>query len=381
MVPHVQHATRAPEQKLLSSPEMGTAIAQAPRSKEKGKVPPPLSTNSGLMCIPTNQPFITTVESIQNAASGASRWQGKSKQPPYYIRQTAKSSTTIEYGREDAQQIFTDRAILNLWRDVREFSDCDADLLLYIFSAIIRETNGAGSVWIWASHFLDQRGIKPMMKRERGRTRRAGHRTEDFATIDQAIYRLSGLWINIEEIIQTGNKGKKRVYRHKGRVLVVVEIWSQQTLSAEEETAERLPIAWKIRAGDWLVEYLKAPRYVAFLYQKSLQYDPVRERWEKRLSRYFLFFLRINAKHGAATLVREVGELLQANSLPLDRRNPYKTRHHFERSMDRLVTDGHIDAWEYEPDSQSQLPLKKWLGYWLTWRIRIFARTRGSLPG
>lgn len=267
--------------------------------------------------MPTNQPFLTAVESIQNAASGADRWRNREKQPPAYIRRTAKSATIVEYGREDLQQIFEDCALLNLWEDVRAFSDRDADVLLYIFSAIIKETDGKDSVWIHAKHFLEQRGIKPITKREGMTTRRAGDRTEDLAAVESSIYRLSGLWINIEECFPLRKKGgKQRVFCHQGRLFAVMEIWTQHGIIPD---SQRTPVAWKIKAGDWLMEYLTTPRYVAFLCNQSLQYDPHNEVWEKRLSRYFLFFLRINARQHGSVLTKIVEKLLQANSLPIDK--------------------------------------------------------------
>ncbi len=368
-------------QRANERPSPAKHLAGLEQAERLRRMPPPPPIEGGPSYVPTSQPFITTVESIQNAASGASRWRKANRQPPHYTRQTAKSSTTIEYGRTHQEQLFTDRAILNLWRDVQEFSDRDADLLLSIFSAIIRETNGSGAAWIWASHFLDQRGVKPIIKREGGRSRRAGHRVEDVVDIDQAIYRLSKLWITIEEIFPARRKGSKaRVYRHQGRVLMVVETWSQETLDTEDETTECLPVAWKIRAGDWLMEYLQAPRYVAALCDQSLTYDPYHEMWEKRLSRYFLFFLRINAKHSSSQMLRSVEELLHANSLPINQNDPRKTRERFEKAMTRLLADHQIDQWEYLPKSMRTLPAKKWLPSWLQWTVRIAAHVRQTTP-
>jgi hypothetical protein len=344
--------------------------------------PLPTSPFPGLVCVPTNQPFFTAVESIQNAASGASRWHGQERQPPYYARKTEKSSTIIEYGRDAEQQVFEDRAILNLWKDVHAFSDRDADLLLYAFSAIIKETNGQGGVWIWAQSFLDQRGVKPMSRTVEGTgRRRAGHRTEDVADIDASLYRLSGLWITIEEVLPPRKKsGKPRVYRHQGRVLTVMETWTQHTLHVSSEREERVPLAWKIRAGDWLLEYLHAPRYVAFLCEQSLHYDPENEKWEKRLSRYLLFFLRMNSRHSNSVLVRSVEELFQANSLPLDRESPQRSRHRLEKALDRLLADQQMEQWEYVPESITALPAKRWLQSWLHWRVRLLVKARPMLP-
>lgn len=349
----------------------------SPPTPEQGKQAPPPHSPAfvGPVYVPTNQPFITTVESIQNAASGASNWSGGQKQPPHYRRQTRQNTTTIEYGRKREQQYFTDRAIFNLWEDVQAFSDSDADLLLYIFSAIIREED-TGAAWIWASHFLDMRGVRPIIKHQGNHSWRAGHRTENVAAIDEAIYRLSMLWITIDEVFPPHRKGGKvRVYRHQGRVLTVVETWSQHALGLDGETTERLPVAWKIRAGDWLMDYLQAPRYVALLCDQSLQYDPENEKWEKRLSRYFLFFLRINSQKSNCTLVRSVEELIKANSLPLDQANPQRSRQRLEKALARLLGDQQIKSWEYVPESTSSLPARRWLDTWLTWQVRITVHT------
>jgi len=119
-------------------------------------------------------------------------------------------------------------------------------------AAMFAASAGTGAAWIWANHFLDQRGVKPITKREGALTRRAGHRTEDFTDIDNSIYRLSGLWITIEESFSARRKsGKKRVYHHKGRVLMVVETWSQNTLSIEgEEPPVQLNNQFKLKVGD-----------------------------------------------------------------------------------------------------------------------------------
>ena len=379
MIPPAQQ-TLVPSEQLspllveTAAVPISTERQTKPTTREKQAAP---SLLSGSACVPTNQPFITTVESIQNAASGATRWQGKPRQPPYYRRQTEKNVTMVEYGRESEQHCVEDRAMLTLWQDVRAFSDRDADLLLYIFSAILQETNGQGSTWIWAHHFLDARGVKPITKKAGASRRRAGHRTEDVLDLDASLYRLSGLWVTIEEVFPFRKiGGKPRVYRHRGRVLTVMETWLQETLRVSDESPQSIPIAWNIRAGEWLLEYLHAPRYVAWFCEQSLRYDPENEKWEKRLSRYFLFFVRINRKQKSSGLLRSVEELLRANSLPLDQENPQRSRRRLEKALNRLQADQHIAGWEYVPTTSAELPAKHWLPTWLHWRVRITVPAR-----
>jgi hypothetical protein len=206
--------------------------------------------------------------------------------------------------------------------------------------------------------------------------------------VEDSLYRLSNLWINIEEVFSPCNKGgKQRVFRHHGRLFAIMETWTQNTIApssmpGETEVAqpERIIVAWKIKAGDWLLEYLAAPRYVALLCDQALKYDPYHEIWEKRLSRYLLFFLRINAKHQSSVLTRSVEELLQANALPINKGDPHKTRGRFEKALNRLLADHQLDHWEYVPASIAALPARKWLEVWQQWSVRLSVRSRLVAP-
>ncbi len=355
-------------------------LSQAAQTQQKKDTPPThAGVTNGKLLIPYCYPLYVASEAIQNAASGADRWATPDKQPPFYARQSGNNTTTVEYGREAEQQIFEDKAVINLYKELKEYKDTDVDLLLYTLSAIIKETNGEGAAWIWANKFLDDREIKPITKNTNtSLERRAGHRVERLAEIDEAIYRLSGLWINIREYIPPKRKGgNTRVFTHRGRLWAVMETWTQNTLGENGEPHERIPVAWRIKAGDWLMEYLgPARRYVGYLCDQALKYDPYHQQDEKRLAYYFLFFLRFNAKNNDSFLVREIGDLLKACTLTPNGRDPQKARNRFEKAMNVLKKDGIIDDWEYVAKSQTELPSKKWLPVWLQWQVKIYVRAR-----
>lgn len=356
----------------------------AAQTQQKKDTPPAHSgVTNGKLLVPYCFPLYVASEAIQNAASGADRWETPDKQPPFYARQSDNNTTTIEYGREAEQQIFEEKAVINLYKEVKNYKDTDVDLMLYTLSAIIKETNGEGAAWIWASRFLDDREIKPITKNTNTNLeRRAGHRAERLAEIDEAIYRLSGLWINIREYIPPKRKGgKTRVFTHRGRLWAVMETWTQNTLGENGEPNERVPVAWRIKAGDWLMEYLgPARRYVGYLCDQALKYDPYHQQDEKRLAYYFLFFLRFNARNNDSFLVREIGDLLKACTLTPNGRDPQKARNRFEKAMNVLKKDGIIDDWEYVAQSQTELPSKKWLPVWLQWQVKVYVRARLEPP-
>ena len=132
-------------------------------------------------------------------------------------------------------------------------------------------------------------------------------------------------------------------------------------------------MAWQYRPGQWLARYLEAPNeQLALLMQTTLRYDPYRERWEKRLAKYFLFHLRIGARAGAeAPIRRNVGAVLRELGLAdvFDHRNPERTVRRFEAAMDRLREDGQIGSWRLTDESrawwQARRPARGWLNDWL----------------
>jgi hypothetical protein len=327
--------------------------------------------------IPSPGPMQAIIESLENAASGADRWQRPEKQPPYYTFSRQGGQTIVEYGRKETTTVLEDSVTRGLWEGVKKLSDYDADVLLGVFAQIIK--NDGAPAWFWPSQFLDYRGVVPIMKDQNTpQERRAGHRIERIQEVLDALYKMSNLWVRIEEIREPKRKGKKpRKFVHSGRVFMIGETWTQEGLDLAYEDGAQLQReikALRCTPGEWLKEYLDAPRMVAFLADKILRYDPYREMWEKRLARYFMFHLRINAKHNSAVITRRIGLLFHDMSLPVDDRHPERTRARFEKAMNRLVEDKQIDAWQYH--EEINLPARKWFDQWQELSIDVYTKAQ-----
>jgi hypothetical protein len=161
-----------------------------------------------------------------------------------------------------------------------------------------------------------------------GYARRAGHRQKDIADVGKSVDRIGNIWMTINQVIEEETAGitsrrkrrKRKEYSHRGRLLSIKEAWTQRKLDTDEPVME---IGWKMRAGSWLKIFLESPnRQVAYLCQKTLQYDPYREQWEKRLSRYFMFHVRMNARGSRVMFNREIGKLLKELSLAIEEDKP-----------------------------------------------------------
>ena len=323
-------------------------------------------------------PFQAVVASIHNAASGGDGWQHSTDQAPYFLYEKGSGNTIVEYKEGYQDEVFNDQTTACLWKQVQQFTDLDTDVLLAMMAHLIKCPEEDGSTWFFASTFLDYRGVKPRMQADTpgGAKRRAGHRQEDLADVGKSVDRIGKIWMTISQFIEEETAGatsrrKRRSrcqYSHRGRLLCIEEAWTQRELDTDEPGME---IGWKIRAGSWLKIFLESPnRQVAYLCQKTLQYDPYREHWEKRLSRYFLFHLRMNARGSSVVFNREIGKLLKELSLPIEEERPQRTRDRFEKALNKLVEDRQLDAWQYK--AEGQLPARHWLGTWLKQNITVY---------
>lgn len=97
---------------------------------------------------------------------------------------------------------------------------------------------------------------------------------------------------------------------------------------------------------------LGSGRQVAMLRSKALEYDPYRQKPEKRLTCYFAWYWRTQAKTGifihplrVETLLEEVGE--DAISLAMIEKRPGDARERLEKALERLREDNVISAWQY----------------------------------
>lgn len=277
-----------------------------------------------------------------------------------------------------------------LWQRVRKLSDLDGDVLIASLAhymnipANTKDEEGYGV--ITGSQILDYRKIEPIMKKIPGSSvkRRAGHRQEDLFETSGCFDRVIATWVTMKR-----KKGyslesplllvKQVIRRHISTtdavpvVPAVLDSASLQALLKEEEVDEAegqsFVIAWLYRPGDWFRQGTSQRRSLAWLCQKALSYDLKKEFWERRLARYFLFQLRLSALAGGS-ITRTISTFFKELSLPINERDPQKTRDRFHKAMDKLVEDHQIAAWG-PVEGNLPLPRTEWLPIWLSWSIVI----------
>lgn len=336
-------------------------------------------------------PVQAALAAYSNAQSGGGQWKENPQQLPTFTYIKEEGTTHVQVRPIGPLTTLDDQTVSALWHQVRQLSDLDGDVLLALIAqAIATPPDEKGNVWIKGTQILDYRGIKPKTHREQGgHKRRAGHRQEDQQDIADCIGHMVNTWLEVRQWIgeteapggKQQKKRGKRLLTQESRLINVTDTIYQYELRMPGESGMAridnrqppLALAWRYQLGSWIDPFLQNPnRQVAWLLQQVLSYDPYHETWEKRLARYFTFHLRMNAVGGGTTIVRQVGALIRELSLPVDYRNPEKTKQRLEKAMKRLVEDGQIDDWTYLEDL-ALLPSRKWIDIWLTYNVQVHA--------
>ena len=327
------------------------------------------------------------LSAIQNAASGAKRWQEREYGPSYTLSHPsgeAEVALVVPYELPDG--ILGPDVIDQMWQKVFHFNDLDGDVLLILIAhALAVGLDRAGGTWITVEDILGMRGIKPKQHvATDGSKRDAGVRAEDIEKVMMSINRLRDLYVTVrEERIGGKKKARKRTVRQRSYLFLLSDVLERDRESKDREKKGPLSLAWYYRLGKCLgalpfrksVEDIEGRALASWLLRQALCYDPVRELWEKRLARYFFLHLRVNNSLGNASMERTISTLFSEASLTMNEGDPEKTKQRFERAMMRLVEDGHISDWseQHYRERMMTLPSHHWITTWLAAPIWIAA--------
>lgn len=252
-----------------------------------------------------------------------------------------------------------------MWRQRAELSDLDADALdilsaLWLAQARTPKDDAIANV----DDLLSQRGLKA---RQGGQGRRGGYEHEQRTAMLQALTRLQSLWLQMTEVEvyeETASGRHRRRATQKGlhsRAFTITDLFGQIRQDGFMDVEK-----FVFRPGSVFAHVLFGPgRQTALLSAQALYYDPLRQTWEKRLTRYFSYQWRCRAHSGDYLQPFRVTTLLEAIGATLDHRHPARTRARLERALDRLLADQVIAAWQYERWDDTHTTRQGWLEHWL----------------
>jgi hypothetical protein len=246
--------------------------------------------------------------------------------------------------------------------------DIAADVFDIITAKWLKEAKHfEAMVTVTADDILKARGLTPKTS---GTGRRGGFREHQRTEIQQQIDVLSYTWVTVDEMeIVEINKGKRKITKWRGESKAIA-LTSRFGQIREDGSTDAF--AWRLRPGDVFAKFLFGPgRQTALLSQRALNYDPYRQRWEKRLTRYLAWLWRISSGRTQEGLL--VKTLFDAIGKSIDVNRPARSRERLEEALDRLQEDQVITAWEYENIDESMTSSRGWWRDWADCKILITA--------
>ncbi len=270
----------------------------------------------------------------------------------------------IEPYLEELRQAMQEKVL-----DLTKRGDLAADVFDAITARWLKEAkHHESTILITADDMLEARGLK---KNPGGSGRRGGYHEERRKEIQQQIDTLSYTWITVKDmdIIKIDEKGKRQVTPWRGESLAVVvsSREGQPKLDGSIDT-----YSWRVRPGDVFSKFIFGPgRQTALLSQKALNYDPYRQKWEKRLTRNLAWLWRISSGRTQEGLL--VKTLVSAAGMEISKTRPGRTRQRLEEALDCLQQNDDISAWHYDSLDENTLKGRGWWKRWAEEKIIILA--------
>jgi len=298
------------------------------------------------------------------------KWETSAKGWPQYCYTRNNTRIFIRVRPEvvDPKNSAAERAAMEQIRD--ELSVRDWDSLTALMAQVLRDGKPDASSFVYADTLLDYRQVK-RKKRDGHKGRNAGHQQNMRFEQAASIYRLAHIYAVTETL-----KIRRLTEKGKGVEYDAVD-WNEkivQLRGGHTRRADDAELSWEYHLGPWFTTFLEKPnRFVAYIWQKVLQYHPTKEQWTKQLAHYLTLELRKNADNGRE-LRRTVGELLDKAGIPVSERFPNRAKDRLDQALRDVVKDGlfriehegvTLDAAASEIDTWTlpgtKLPPRNWL--------------------
>lgn len=252
------------------------------------------------------------------------------------------------------------------WSEVENITDLDVDVFDALCSIFLLKARHSHEVIeILFDDLLLMRGLKAKLG---GEGRRGGYEHNQRQQVLKSLTRIQSLWIELEKAV-IYVKGKPVQMKLEGRTFLFKD--SQGNECNIMELADKKKFSFTV--DKVFSRYLYGSgRQIAILPIKTLQYNPYRQTWEKRLARYVSWRWRTQARKGDYLQPNKISTLLNAIGEKMNQRTPSRTRDRLEKALDTLLDDGIIAAWYYDEKwDESIADFKGWSRLWLNSTIII----------
>lgn len=251
-----------------------------------------------------------------------------------------------------------------MWEQQKDLTDLDADALDLLSHIWLQQAKTPKDYAIAnVDQFLSMRGLEQKQK-EKGR--RGGYEPEQRARMLQVLSHIQNVWLNLGEIEiyeqDPRRKGRSKATKQtfQSRAFIITDRMGQMRLDGYLDVERFI-----FQPGHLFAQFLFGPgRQTALLSARAVQYDPYRQRVEKRLARYLSWQWRIQARQGEYSRPYRVNTLLEAVGEQLNERRPSATRDRLEKALDTLQQDGVIASWQYDRWDEAIAQQRGWGQVW-----------------
>jgi len=260
-----------------------------------------------------------------------------------------------------------------MWQHVKDMGDRTADTF-YIFAHLWmnQAKNPEQMIRFTAEDILRCRGLKP---KKSGTGRRGGYEDRQKREVAQDIGILDSTWLTVMEKDITeevqGKKGplkRRKKWGGQGRAVEITFREGQLDLSGRMDA----PSVWHGRMGiAFAIDMLGPGKQYALIAQKALHFDPYRQNYEKRLTRYLAIQWRIRQREGNYLSPYKVETLLGEIAMQVSAHHPNDTKERFENMLNTLQEKGIIKAWQYERAPEEVVGRRGWAKDWPGWKVII----------
>jgi hypothetical protein len=236
-----------------------------------------------------------------------------------------------------------------MWRQRGELSDLGADTLdalsaIWLYQAKDPNDDAVADV----DDLLTLRGLA---RNPGGQGRRGGYKPHQRTAMLQSLAHIQNLWLTMAELetydgddTRPGTRRRTPTTRVlQSRAFIITDLLGQLRLDGFVDVEQFI-----FRPGKVFAHFLAGPgRQTALLSAKALAYDPYRQTWEKRLTRYLSWQWRCEARTGDYLQPFAVTTLLTAVGHPVNRRRLTWQRERLEKTLDTIQHDQVTAAWQY----------------------------------
>lgn len=251
------------------------------------------------------------------------------------------------------------------FKQAQSLTDLDVDIfdaLCSIFLAKARYTEDI--IEIQFNDLFMIRGIKSKLG---GEGRRGGYEQKQREKVLESLTHIQSLWLKFNKVT-VYEKGKPIQTQLQGRTFLFVDHHRKEYDISQLINQK----SFTITVDKVFTKYLYGSgRQIALLPIQTLQYNPYKHKWEKRLARYFSWRWRTQARKGDFLQPNKIRTLLEAIGENVNERTPSRTRDRLEKALDQLIEDGVLSAWHYHKWDETIANNQGWVRIWLESTILV----------